>query len=141
MPSKKAEEQDKEEVERVQAISPIWFSRTIFGLFFWIMAGICIIYGVRLWFNDPFHPTFIPIAGAAFAAAMAFTLVLTFEYVTGQIKFKFGQSQFEGASGPILLWCVCFVAIVFGLYLLGIADAVTKIKPQADPKPLHDLLF
>ncbi len=123
----------------VQASSPGWFSSSVFVMFFWIMAGICFIYGVRLWFNDPIHPSFIPIAGGAFAAALAFTLVLTFEYVTGPVKLKFGNTDFQGASGPIILWCLCFVAIVFGLYILGLGDAVTEIKPATNPKPVHHL--
>ena len=121
------------------ATSPGWFSSAIFVMFFWIMGGISFIYGVRLWFNDPIQPSFIPIAGGAFAAALAFTLVLTFEYVTGPIKLKFANTDFQGASGPIVLWCLCFVAIVFGLYLLGLGDAVTEIDPAPNPRPVHSL--
>lgn len=127
------------DLESAKANSPSWFSKSVFAMFYWIMLGICVIYGVRLWFNDPIHPSFIPIAGGAFAAALAFTLVLTFEYVTGPIKLKLGSIDFQGASGPIVLWCLCFIAIVTGLFMLGLADAVTEIPAAANSKPIHKL--
>ena len=117
------------------------FTRLIFLVFAWTLIGICLIYGVRMWFNSPMPPSFIPITGAAFCAVLAFTLVLTLEYATGPIKLKLGtNTEFEGASGPIILWCLCFFVIALGLYLLGIAD-VAKTPTQADVRPLHQLFY
>ena len=114
------------------------FRKFIYVVFFWILIGICFIYGVRMWFNSPMHPSFVPITGAAFCVALAFTLVIALEYATGQIKLKFATVEFEGASGPIILWCVCFFVLVFGLYLLGLGD-VAKNSTNADLKSVLDL--
>jgi hypothetical protein len=114
------------------------FSRLIFATFFWIMVGICFIYGVRMWFNSPMHTSFMPVVAAAFCAALAFTLVLALEYATGPIKLKFSNVEFEGASGPIILWCLCFFVISFGLYMLGIAD-VLKMPIKDDPRSIIQL--
>ena len=118
--------------------APPLFVGLVFIVFAWIVVGICFIYGVRLWFNSPVHPSFIPLVAGAFCAALAFTLVLALEYVTGAIKLKMGSLDFEGASGPIVLWCLCFFVIAFGLYLLGLPDAV-KLTTTADSRSLVDL--
>lgn len=102
---------------------PRIFSKYIYITFFWCMVGVSVIYGIRLWHDLPPHPSFIPIIGAVFAAILSFTLVIALEYVIGPISIRFGEKfNFTGASGPIILWCICFVVIVYGLYLLGITD-------------------
>jgi hypothetical protein len=118
--------------------APRLFVGLIFVIFAWIVVGICFIYGVRLWFNSPVSPSFMPLIAGAFCAALSFTLVLALEYVTGPIKLKLGWVDFEGASGPIVLWCLCFFVIAFGLYLLGVPDTV-RLQGPSDSRPLHDL--
>ncbi len=104
---------------------PKGFSKSIYIVFFWCMVGASIIYGIRLWHDVPPHPSFMPIIGAVFAAILSFTLVIALEYVIGPITIKFGENfNFTGASGPIILWCICFIVIIFGLYLLGIDKAL-----------------
>lgn len=120
-----------------QKKAPARFTKLIFGIFAWILIGICFIYGVRMWFNSPMQPSFIPITGAAFCVALAFTLVLALEYATGQIKIKFATVEFEGASGPIILWCLCFFVLAYGLYLLGLGD-VAKV-PTDDHRSVLEL--
>jgi hypothetical protein len=120
--------------------TPPFFTKLIFLVFAWTLVGICLIYGVRMWFNSPMQAGFIPITGAAFCAVLSFALVLALEYATGQIKIKFSTVDFEGASGPIILWCLCFFVISLGLYMMGIAD-VAKDHTQVDPRSLHDLFF
>ena len=117
---------------------PRLFHGLVFVVFTWVIVGICFIYGVRLWFNSNIHPAFIPVSGAAFCAAIAFTIVLALEYVTGTIKLKFGQTEFEGASGPIILWCLSFFVVSLGLYMMGLADVVKASYPP-DPRSLLDL--
>ena len=46
------------------------------------------------------------------AALMALCVVIILEWTTGQIKLKVLGFELEGASGPILLWVCCFLAIV-----------------------------
>jgi hypothetical protein len=105
------------------------FVRFIFGVFAWCMAGVVAIYGVRLYQDVPMHPSFAPLMGAVFAAVLSFTLVMTLKIVDGPINLRFGDNYaLEGATGPIALWCVCFLSVCFGLYLLGLLD-VAKAPP------------
>jgi hypothetical protein len=101
----------------------------IYGAFFWSMAGVALIYGFRLYQDAPIHPSFIPIIGGSFAAIVSFTLIMTLRIVVGPISIKADKYQLEGATGPIIVWCICFITICFGLYLLGIADTA-KTPPS-----------
>jgi len=71
---------------------------------------------------------------------LAFALVLALQYTTGPIKLKFTSVDFEGASGPIVFWCLCFFVIAFGLYMMGLSD-VAKVATSADHRSLHDLFM
>jgi len=105
---------------------PKSFSRYIYITFFWCMVGASIIYGIRLWHDAPLHPFFIPIISGVFAAILSFTLVMSLEYVIGPININVGGNTFSGAGGPIILWCLCFLVVCFGLYLLGAGDLVKQ---------------
>ena len=122
----------------VQKSTPAFFSKLIFVIFAWVLVGLCFIYGVRVWFNSPMHPSFIPITGAAFCAVLSFALVLALHFATGPIKLKITGVDFEGASGPIILWCLCFFVIAYGLYMMGLSD-VAKVAVDPDPRPVHRL--
>jgi hypothetical protein len=122
----------------IQKTAPPIFSKLIFAVFAWVLVGLCFIYGVRFWFNSPMHPSFIPITGAAFCAVLSFALVLALQYTTGPIKLKFSNVDFEGASGPIVFWCLCFFVIALGLYMMGLSD-VAKVATQSDTRSLHQL--
>lgn len=103
------------------------FSKLIYGVFFWCMIGVSVIYGIRLYFDVPIHSSFLPIIGAVFAGILAFTLVVSFQSKAGPIDIKLGENiGFSGAGGPLILWCICFLVIVYGLYLLGITDAIKQ---------------
>jgi hypothetical protein len=49
------------------------------------------------------------------AALMAFCVVIILEWTTGEIKLKVPGFELEGASGPIVLWVCCFLAIAAAL--------------------------
>jgi hypothetical protein len=101
--------------------------------------GICFIYGFRMWQDAPIDPSFVPIVGGSFAATLAFTLVISFEIATGPIKIHAGKAKFEGASGPIIFWCICFFTIVMGLYFLGLPD-VLKLPPSEGGRSVLQLM-
>lgn len=87
------------------------------------MVGVSIIYGIGLWHDAPLHPSFVPIIAGGFSAILFFTLVIALEHVISPVKIGFVPNHgFSGAGGPIVLWCICFLAITFGLYLLGVGD-------------------
>ncbi|MGH6834384.1 MAG: hypothetical protein ACREC9_02325 [Methylocella sp.] len=114
--------------------TPREFSKYIYITFFWCMIGVAVIYGIRLYFDIPIHPSFLPIIGAAFAALLAFTVVISIHQVVGQqLKLDAGPIHFEGATGSIIFWCICFLAIVYGLYLLGLSDVI-KAEDKQDSR-------
>jgi hypothetical protein len=58
------------------------------------------------------------IVGLPMAAAVAFCLVTILEATSGNIEFKALGFEFKGASGPIVLWVLSFLAIVGALRIL-----------------------
>lgn len=53
------------------------------------------------------------------AALMALCIVLMLRWTAGVLEFDlWGQAKLKGASGPLTLWVICFLAIVFAIWLL-----------------------
>lgn len=52
------------------------------------------------------------------SAALAALCVVFLESTTGRIEFEGLGFKFKGASGPIVLWVVCFLAIAAAIKLL-----------------------
>ncbi|MBL8501724.1 MAG: hypothetical protein LZF64_02940 [Nitrosomonas sp.] len=129
--NKKENQETTENVVIGREFRPKNFSSVIYITFFWCMIGVSLIYGYRLWNDMPVHPTFMPIIGAVFSGILAFTLVIALEYVIGPIKLEMGEKfNFSGATGPIVFWCICFLAIIYGLYLLGLPEIMKDYAKQ-----------
>ena len=60
------------------------------------------------------------------SVGIAILVVLMLEQTAGQIQLSFGDLKFEGASGPIIFWILCFAILVFGLNLLWVGDRAKK---------------
>lgn len=117
-----------------------FFKLLVYIVFIWVMVGITGITGKRLYHNAPLHPSFLPFAGAALSAALSFAIVTSLQYVSGEITLKLGENrEFSGASGPIVLWCLCFIVICFGLYFLGFSEALSLTDVEVDNCPVHKL--
>ena len=56
--------------------------------------------------------------GIGISAISAFCLVGVLEVSRGPIEFEVLGFKFRGASGPVTLWILCFLAIIFALWLL-----------------------
>jgi hypothetical protein len=56
--------------------------------------------------------------GLPTAAAASFTVAALFRTTEGQIKFEALTLKFEGASGPIVMWVLCFLAITLSIKML-----------------------
>ncbi len=124
-------ETDSPTNKNVADSTPPVVNRFVYGAFMWCMGGVAIIYGIRLWHDWPIHPSFLPLIGAVFSGILAFTLVMSFRIHEGPIDFQLGSVKMKGAAGPIIMWCICFLTISYGLYLLGLGDA-TKATPPAN---------
>jgi len=55
---------------------------------------------------------------AATIGISAFCLVAVLEVSRGSIEFEVVGFKFRGASGPVILWVMCFLAMVFALWSL-----------------------
>ena len=62
------------------------------------------------------HPA--AIIGIPISALVSLSLVLSLEQVGGPIVFKMPGVEFKGASGQVVLWLLCFMAIVFSIKML-----------------------
>ena len=61
---------------------------------------------------------FAGVVGIPMAALTAFCIVILLQSTSGPIKFKILKLEFEGASGQVILWVFCFLAIVLSIKLL-----------------------
>ncbi len=75
------------------------------------------LFSVQNW-QDVLQSHIGAIAGLQIAAAVAFCLVVFLRQTEGQIKFSGLGFYFEGASGQIVMWVVCFLAIAGAIKLL-----------------------
>ena len=116
----------------------LWFRAPIVATFVWIFFGVSGIFGYRMWWNSPMHPSFYPFAVVAFAAVLAYSIVLSLDIATGsQINFEFAGQKFNGASGPVVLWALSFLAIMYGFSLANAKDMFTYSGPLNPP--LHQI--
>lgn len=96
------------------------FRPTVFFSFYWILLGLSFIYGVRIWHDAPIHSSFLPIIFVSFSVITSFIVVMTLNYVVGDIELEVFGFKFKGAAGPIILWTVCFLAIIVGLNAVSV---------------------
>jgi hypothetical protein len=82
-----------------------------------IFAGIYLAYNAINggWIIELTQKQFGALILVPMAALMALCMVIILEWTTGNIKMKVPGFELEGASGPILLWVCCFLAIIAAL--------------------------
>lgn len=85
-----------------------------FGLFFFLLISE---WSNRAWSEIVFGH-FQATIGLPAAALAAFVVVALFRTTEGKIKFSGLSFHFEGASGPIVMWVMCFLATITGIKLL-----------------------
>jgi hypothetical protein len=56
--------------------------------------------------------------GLPAAAAGAFVIIAVIRQTDGPLEFEALGVKFRGASGPIILWVLCFAAMAAGIWLL-----------------------
>jgi hypothetical protein len=90
---------------------------------------------------------FATIVGVPLAALAAFGLVVTLDVVAGHIEFKGLGFEFRGAAGPIIMWVICFLAIVLAIYMTwpetrpvlrgptSQTQSETNSPPKSTPQP------
>jgi len=76
-----------------------------------------------LWTQEPWVMTilqthFAGIVSVPLAAIGALCVVLILRSTEGPIEFEGLGFKFSGASGPVVLWALCFMVIISGIHLL-----------------------
>lgn len=61
---------------------------------------------------------FVGVFGPPIATVASMLLVLAFRVVVGPMEFKALGVEFKGASGPVILWCFCFLLQILALSIL-----------------------
>lgn len=61
---------------------------------------------------------FPSVIGLPSAALLSLLIVLVLKAAAGPLEFKVPGFEFKGASGPIVLWVVCFLAITWAIRFL-----------------------
>lgn len=69
-------------------------------------------YHLSMIFGAPFQ--------TSFAIFSALFVVLLLRFSTGPIEFEGLGLKFCGASGPWVIWIISFLAIIAGLYFMGV---------------------
>ncbi len=56
--------------------------------------------------------------GLPVAAVISLLLILVLRETTGKLEFEALGFKFRGASGPVVLWVLCYLAITLSIKLL-----------------------
>jgi hypothetical protein len=96
------------------------FVTIVLGLFCVFVVYAAFI--IKVWENQAWFDALLvhlrATAGMPTAAFGAFVVATLFRTTEGQIKFQAPGFKFAGASGPIIMWVLCFLAITSGIRLL-----------------------
>lgn len=81
---------------------------------FWLVWGL----NNDLRFIEILYEHIAAVIGVPGSIITAFVLVNVLEQVSGPIKFKGLGFEFEGASGPVIMWVIVFSALIGGIKAL-----------------------
>ena len=102
--------------------------RSIAGWLIFLGAGLysallLIFIAYNLWREESFiielvEAHFAALVGLPLAGMGSMCVVMLFKYTSGPIEFKAIGFEFRGASGPVVLWIFCFLAITGAIAIL-----------------------
>lgn len=109
---------DKEKQERVKLQFAVGIV-IVFGLGSLLLFGLYTYYGFSsgIW-QKKLDEHFEALVGMPFCALFALVVLILLRATYGPIEFEVPGFRFKGASGPILLWCIAFMALVTALRIL-----------------------
>lgn len=86
------------------------------------------------WLINLFKNQFPALVLIPIFAGTAVCIVLMFEVTIGDIEFSVPGFDFKGASGPIVLWILCFLALVTAARLLWHRGASDTPEEDGDKR-------
>jgi hypothetical protein len=69
-------------------------------------------------FRELYKEHFVAIIGLPLAAIVSLFIVFVLEQTQGPLEFDGLGFKFKGASGPVVLWVLCYLAITISLKTL-----------------------
>lgn len=93
-----------------------WFIVASTALFCIALAVGILISGFRGSWHGVTQEHFATVVGLPCAAILALAIVLLLRNVSGEVELKVAALEFKGATGPIIMWIGCFLAIVFSIW-------------------------
>ncbi len=109
---------DKEGSEFIQNSIQVAVGATVLGgLVFFVLFAISEWNNTAAWSKVEFGH-FAATIGLPLSAVGAFVVCTLLRTAEGKIRFSAPGFKFEGASGPIVMWVFCFLAIAAAIRLL-----------------------
>ncbi len=88
------------------------------GILIALMFPVFIFGGINPAFMELYQRNFIVIIGLPLAAFASLLLVVFLEQAQGPLEFEGLGFKFKGASGPVVLWVLCYLAFVLSFKVL-----------------------
>jgi len=95
-----------------------WLLLLILLLIAGVYAYLIFIAGINPEFLDLYKKNFLVLIGLPLAAIVSLFLVLILEYSRGPIEFSALGFSFKGASGPLIMWVICFLSTAVAFKIL-----------------------
>jgi hypothetical protein len=128
-------DREKPMSERRSEVGQVWGERSFRSavlltgvlIFAVSLAGLCALflgvlydgYNHGAWIRV-FEEQFVSVVGIPFCIIVAVGVVQFFRGLHGPIEFQAGPMKFAGATGPVILWILCFLALVSAMKILWI---------------------
>ncbi|MEY6433036.1 hypothetical protein ABC977_11535 [Thioalkalicoccus limnaeus] len=90
----------------------------LFASVYLALIVVYLFFSEDKWVIEVAKAHFAATIGLPLAAVAALFVVSIFEITTGKIEFEGLGFKFTGASGPVIMWVVCFLAISGAIALL-----------------------
>jgi len=74
------------------------------------------------WVLSVLHKQYAAALGVPMSAAAALCIVLLLETVAGPIEIETPWLKFRGAAAPVIVWILCFLAMIFALSWLWVRE-------------------
>lgn len=82
------------------------------------LIGLVTFYWQDGWILELFRDHYVFFVGLPFAGLLAYFVVGTLENTRGNIEFDLVGLKFKGASGPIVMWVMVFLALVVSMHVV-----------------------
>lgn len=94
----------------------VWLGASAIAVLFLVGAGMTMF--TQPWLLEIARQHFAATIGLPFAALASFAIVTILESSSGPLEFEGLSFKFKGASGPAVLWVLCFLVIAVAIKTL-----------------------